>query len=332
MSQKIPGLGLAILLVLLYACAGRVARVILPSGSPAPAVSPISTAAQLPSATPTTSPTATPPAAIATAPSASPTATPNLTNPLVVTLAANLTEPDDLLVAADGTIYVSDVSEGTVRRIAGDGKTDVYLSGISEPEGMLLLADGSMIIVEQGRNRLLRWDPAAKTLAPLRDLPNPSGALGVDGIALDTRPGRPATLVIPDSPNDRLLRLTPDGRSLTVIARGLVRPTGAWVETDGSLLVVEENGGFLDRVHPNGQVEKLAPLPTPDDVVEDAAGNIFVVTLGDGALHWIDGKTHEDHVLVRGLASPQGLAIDGAGNLIVTDPGNHQVVKVMVHP
>lgn len=224
-----------------------------------------------------------------------------------------------------------------MRRIAGDGRTDIFLPGINEPEGMVLLPDGSMLIIEQGRNRLLRWDSSAQTLTPRLDFSNPSGRLGVDGIALDARPGSPTSLIIPDSPNDRLLRVTLDGGSLTnqkvtTIASGLVRPTGAWVEMDGSILVVEENGNFLDRVHPDGRVERLVRLPTPDDVVEDAAGNIFVTTLGDGSLHWIDASTLQDHLLVRGLSSPQGLAIDSAGNLIVTDPGNHRVLKVLVRP
>jgi serine/threonine protein kinase, bacterial len=267
------------------------------------------------------------PTATATAAAA---ATPNVTNPGVVVLAENLPEPDDLLVGPDGTIYISDVQDGTIRRISVDGKTTVFLSGISEPEGMVLLADGSMVIVEQGRNRLLRWDPATQNALPLHDLPNPSGRLGVDGIALDARPGTEASLIIPDSPNDRLERMTLGGRSVTVIARGLVRPTAAWVEADGSLLVVEENGGRLDRVHPDGKVEKLASLPTPDDVVEDTAGNIFVTTLGDGGLHWIDARTGVDHVLLSGLSSPQGLALDASGNLLVTDPGNHRVIKVLI--
>ncbi len=103
-----------------------------------------------------------------------------------------------------------------------------------------------------------------------------------------------------------------------------------WVEADGGLLVADETGGTLDRVRPDRTLEKLADLPVPDDVVEDGAGNIFVTTLGDGAIHVLPAATGRDSVLVTGLSSPQGMAFDADGNLVVTDAGHHRLVKVVI--
>ncbi|HVO70273.1 MAG TPA: hypothetical protein VMT24_09515 [Aggregatilineaceae bacterium] len=74
---------------------------------------------------------------------------------------------------------------------------------------------------------------------------------------------------------------------LTSCEPGFVRPTSAWVEADGSLLVTAEYGGALNRIRAGGAVELLAHLTLTDDVAEDGLGNIFVTTLGDGAVHWL---------------------------------------------
>jgi streptogramin lyase len=269
---------------------------------------------------------------------ASPTTSPeptrpvlNFSNPVMSVLAENLPGPDDLLLAPDGSIYISDVSDGTVKLLMPDGKLHVLLTGLGVPEGMVLLPDGSLVIAEQGKNRLVRYDPQAKLLKPFFNLENKTRNAGVDGISLDTWHGEPLTIIIPDSPNGSVLRLSLDGQKLTEIARGFLRPTGAWVEPDGSILVVDENAGLLSRIHPDGNVVHIVSLPTPDDVIEDGAGNIFVCTLGDNAIHVIQALTKQDILLVRGLNGPQGLIFDAAGDLVVTDSGNHRLVKISLH-
>ncbi len=83
------------------------------------------------------------------------------------------------------------------------------------------------------------------------------------------------------------------------------------------------------RLHRDGRLEKLANFATPDDVIEDAQGNIFVATLGDDAIHLL--MNNQDVILVRGLDQPQGLIFDAEGNLIVADSGNHRLLKVLIH-
>ena len=323
MSPPIKSLTAFVLFVLcVTACSAGASA--LPTQTSQPFVLPLSipTSQPLPAApTPAPSPS-TAPLPTSTLPSL------NLTNPKLVVLADNLPGPDDLLLAPDKSIYISDVTDGTIKQYSTDGKIKVLVSGLSEPEGMVLLPDGSMVIAEQGRNRLVRFDFKSKALQPFLSLTNKTGQMGVDGIALEERPNQPKSIIIPDSPNGVVLRASLDGKTVTTIARGFARPTGAWVEPDGSILIVDENAAALSRIHSDGTVQKLVSLSIPDDVIEDSAGNIFVATIGDNAIHWIS-TAGKDHVLVRGLSGPQGLIFDADGNLLATDPGNHRLIKII---
>jgi sugar lactone lactonase YvrE len=245
-------------------------------------------------------------------------------NPQVILLAENFLEPDDLVLAPDGSIYISDVTEGTIKVYTPDGQLSVLLSGLSAPEGMAFLPDGSMVIAEQGTNRLVRYDFQSKTLLPFLDLVNNTNNLGVDGIIFDG-----TNLIVPDSPNGTVLEVSPDGKTVRQLASGLVRPTGAWVEPGGNLLIADEYGDAVFRLHPDGTLEKVADYSIPDDVIVDASGNIFVVTLGDDAVHLL--TANQDMILVGGLNNPQGIIFDRDGNLIVTDSGNRRLLRVLIH-
>ncbi len=245
-------------------------------------------------------------------------------NPQILVLAENLPEPDDLVLAPDGSIYVSDVTEGTIKQYTSDGQLHLTLSGLQSPEGMAFLPDGSLVIAEQGRNRLVRYDLNTHALTPFLDLVNHTHNLGVDGILWDG-----TSLIVPDSPNGTVLTVSPDGKTVRQLASGLVRPTGAWVEPTGSLLIADEYGNAIFRLQRDGRLTKVANFPTPDDVIEDASGNIFVATLGDNAVHVLTAS--QDMILVSGLQGPQGLIFDAGGNLIVTDSGNHRLLKVLIH-
>ena len=293
----------------LVACSTATATSIFPTQT---AASPTEASTPLPLSSPSPIPT--------------PTRTALKLHPQVVVLAANLPEPDDLLLAPDGALLLSDVKDGTIKRYGLDGQLQLVLSGLNEPEGMALAPDGSLIIAEQGKDRLLRYDFVSKTLRPFLNLVNHTSNLGVDNIL---RSG--TSLIVPDSPNGTVLEVSLDGSTVRQLASGLVRPTGAWVEADGNILLADEYGNAVVRLHPDGTLEKVAALSTPDDVIADERGNIFAITLGDGAVHMIAAGSGQDVVLVGGLSSPQGMIFDRDGNLIVTDPRHHELIKVLIH-
>jgi sugar lactone lactonase YvrE len=202
----------------------------------------------------------------------------NLVNPKVVVLAENLSNSDDLVLAPDGSIYISDIKDGSILQYSVEGIINTIIKG------------------------------------------------------LDEHTSSDITLIIPDSPHGVILRLSLDGKTISEIAHGFSRPTAAWVEKDGSILVVDENTHSLSRIHPDGSIQLLAQnLPTPDDVIEDNSGHIFVNTLTDGAIHVLSEDGRPDSPLASHLASPQGEIFDSDGNLVVTDSGNGRLLKILIH-
>ncbi len=245
-------------------------------------------------------------------------------------LATNLPSPDDLVLGPDGLIYFSDVVDGTIKRLESSGRLTLLLSGLSEPEGMVFLPDRSLVIAEQGKNRLVKYDFGANRLSTFLQLQNRTGQLGVDGIAWDPQSG---SLLVPDSPNGTLLRVSADGKLTATIASGFARPTDAAVEANGSILVVDENGGAVLRIGSGGasSPQVIDRLPVPDDVVVGPDAAIYVNTINEGAVHRIDPASGKDEIIVRNLSNPQGIALDAAGNLVIADAGRHRLVRLILH-
>jgi sugar lactone lactonase YvrE len=251
--------------------------------------------------------------------------------PTITILVQNLPGPDDLLMRQDGSLLISDVVDGTIRRRAPDGSLTVMLSGLNAPEGMVDLANGQTIIAEQGTDRLVSYDPVTRRVTPFLQLQERAGQTGVDGIALDTHDPATPSLLVPDSANGTVLRVSPDGKEVTVVGRNFVRPVAAWAEPAGSILVADEFGNALKRIRTDGKVETVANLPQPDDILVEKDGTIYVNTLKDGAVHRIDAGSGADTIIARGMGDPQGLVADAQGNLLVTDSGQHRLVLIRIH-
>ena len=242
---------------------------------------------------------------------------------------SGLGAPDDIAVGPDGTVFIGNEASGTLSAWSpATGAVRLITAALSHPEGIVVL-QGFLVVCEQGKNQLSRVDPSTGSVTPFRALANPTGRLGVDGLAFD--PIEPS-IVVPDSPNGTLLRVSLDGKTATPIpvTPPLERPTGAFVLSDGSLLVADETGGTVVLRRTDGGLRTLLTgLNAPDDVLGDDQGNVYVNAVGDGVLHRLRGTTHEK--LVTGLGAPHGLAFDLDGNVLVTDlSGGGRLIKVIV--
>ena len=231
--------------------------------------------------------------------------------------------PDDLVFDQQGRLLFSDFYNGTVSRVNSDGSVTRILSGLAGPEGLVVLADGTLIIAEQHPNRILSLAPGAHLPVVLRNLPGtPSTAQckdGVDGIAFDATT---QTLIIPDSPIGKVYRMSLDGKTLTLLASGIVRPVGAAVDTQGTIYVADECGAAIWSITPAGNTTRIGGFGMPDDVAFDQHGNILVIDLQPSihALVRMNLATGRREILAsRGFIEPQGLVIDTHDDIFVSD-------------
>lgn len=242
-------------------------------------------------------------------------------------LARGFGSPDDLAIdPRTGVIYFGDFSNGAINQVSATGGiAAAVVTGFKEPEGIAVTGDGHLIVVEQKDNQI--WEVALpggeKRL--LRQLVNRTGQDGVDGIALDPASGE---VLIPDSPNGRLLAMSRDGGMLRTIATGFVRPTGVVALPGGDYLVADEFGNALYRVTPGGRKRVVSTMYQPDDVVLDAQGRAYVNSLG-GTIYRVNVATGERTVLLSGLKLPHGLGIDAQGGIIIAEAGRNRVFRLI---
>ena len=119
---------------------------------------------------------------------------------------------------------------------------------------------------------------------------------------------------------------------LLVTAAGAQSSVGWRIDTFAGLPDIRDNGPAID-----------ARLDAPSSVVLDGAGNLYITDTGNHRIRKVDSSGVITTIAGTGdrrfggdgraavqaqLSSPYGVAVEGAGNLYITDLGNHRVRKV----
>jgi sugar lactone lactonase YvrE len=289
---------------------------------------------------------------------------------------ASLSSPWAVSIDIDGNLYIADYFNGRIRRVDRDGLITTFAGSrgrVTSPMGVLAEPGGSVLFIEGGVDRIgrLTADGVVSFVAG-----KPSRGYGGDGgpateallsfprdIAVDPS----GNLFIADSGNQRVRRVDIGGVITTVAGNGLTglgapggrpavetplyNPTAITVDGHGDLYFAEGSPPNISvrRVGPDGilgtvccaPLVKVDPpwLDSPEAMVADAAGNLYIADTGNfrvikinrkGAVsvfaglptRWYnqppedlsdDGKPANE-VPVR---LPTSLAIDTQGNLYI---------------
>ncbi len=217
--------------------------------------------------------------------------------------------PGGVAVAEDGTVYVSDTSNNAIRKIAPDGSvTKLAGNFVGSADGNFLgSSDGIFSGSSDGAGNAARFK-------------NPQG------LSLD----REGNILVADRKNHAIRKVTPEGVVSTIAGSFTGSGTGGLIgSSDGPALVGSADGG-------GGRFN------FPSDVVVDATGNIYVADSGNHAIRKIDssgnvttlaGILGQSGSVNAGASeakfnSPQGIAIDAEGNIIVADTTNGIIRKI----
>ncbi|MFY9607595.1 MAG: NHL repeat-containing protein [Blastocatellia bacterium] len=265
---------------------------------------------------------------------------------------------------------------GSVSTIAGaghpgveDGKADK--ASFSDPFGIAVDKNGNVIVADAGdSNRLRRisQDGNVKTIAGSEEGFRDGDALRAQfntpsGIAID----RKGNIIIADTVNNRIRKLSADGRTVSTIAgSGKVGfkdgpggeawfdgPMGVAVDKRGNIFVADAYNDCIRKISDYGEVTTVAGggspgyadgaaasalFDTPSGVFADKEGNIYVADTGNDAIRKITPEHYVSTIAggpdaERGenqvdLSQPVGLAVTHDGFVFISDQGRGRIVRL----
>jgi hypothetical protein len=253
-------------------------------------------------------------------------------------LDSDLQYPIGIVVNQAGDIYTADsgnnviekiTPSGTLSIVAGTGTAGTAVAGpatsspLNDPYGLAIDSAGDVYCASQDSNQIVKITPAgalsivAGSGSIGTPTPGPATESNLDypyAVAVD----RSGNLYIADTDNYRIEKVTPSG-TLSVIAgdgtdaRPVAGPATSSPLYSPSTIAVNAAGDVYVGLE-SSQVVKITPSGTLSIVAGTSAGTYGSVTPGPA--------TASD------LGYPYSLAFDNAGNLIIADYDNAQILKL----
>ena len=257
-----------------------------------------------------------------------------------VNTAARFNLPAGVVVGSNGSVYVADSGNHTIRRVVAAGITQGSTSTLAGLAGSAGSADGNgnaarfnmpLGVALDGSGRVFVADTANSTIRRI------STAADVITLAGSASPG------------------SSDGNG---IGARFSHPAGIATTNAGDVIVADRRNHTIRKVTPAGDVTTIAGVPgsigsangtgsearfhAPGDVAVDGAGTIYVADTGNHTIRKITAagvvSTLAGSPGVAGFANatgsqarfntPSGLAVAGDGSVYVADTANNTIRRI----
>jgi trimeric autotransporter adhesin len=253
---------------------------------------------------------------------------------------AQLNHPAQLAVDSDGNLFIADflnnrirkvTSGGMISTVAGNGTTGyngdnraATSATLYNPTGVAVDSSGNLYIADLYNHRIRKVSSSGIITTVAGN--GAAGSGGDGGKATSTQLNNPFAVAIDstgnffiaDCLNNRIRKVSSSGTITTVAGNGssgfggdggqatsaqLKYPTSVAVDSAGSLFISDGSNNRIRKVSPSGIITTLA-------------GNGVAGFSGDGGL------------ATAAQLSPNGIAVDSTGNLLISESANNRIRMV----
>src|SRR6266480_2249440 len=259
---------------------------------------------------------------------------------------ANLNSPASVAVDSSGNLYIADLGNERIRKIAaatgiittvagngvlgftGDGGAATKAS-LNSPASVALDASGNLYVADYANHRIRKVAAATGIITTVAGNGINSFA-GDGGAATNASLNYPASvaldasgnLYIADPNNNRIRKVAAATGIITTVAGGgsslgdggaatsasLYDPTALALDASGNLYVADQNN------------HRIRKVDAATGIITTVAGNGSPAFAGDGGA-----------ATSASLNYPDGVALDASGNLYIADQRNNRIRKVIFH-
>lgn len=283
---------------------------------------------------------------------------------------AELYYPGGVAIDSTGNLYIADTDNFLVRKVDGQGNISTFAGGypgagcenptdnlgdgcpatqayLSNATGVAVDLSGNVYIADYGDSLIRMVNPSGiiSTVAGGGNgCPSESDTLGDGCPATSAQLQNPYSITV-DSAGNLYIADTANNRIRKVNTSGIISTVAGGGGT---------GGGSASGYSGDGGAATGAQLNHPSDVAIDSAGDLYITDTGNAVLRKVDGNGIISTVAGFGnigaacsfgtyifgdgcpatnafLGSPQGLAVDGGGNLFIADYEDSRIREVAVN-